>query len=398
MSVKTKQRLLTVYSSAMRLVCAIVLWIGVYAAIFQFAYSTIDTVNETGYWLYMALWLCIYLLMSLPCIVIHEAGHLLGGLLSGYRFCSFRVLSFMLIRLDGRLQLKRMKIAGTGGQCQMDPPLLKEGRFPFILYYLFGPLANGIAAAAALAVILTHWVEWMYIWDPIAVSVLNIFLLMNLYYMLLNGIPMRTRYIDNDGMQLVSLLRRPECARYLHHSLRIASLMAQGVPERDLPKELFEMPPDHLLQTSRGASAAVLACAHRCALDDHESARAMIIQLLEDEALLTGSHRCLLRVLLIAAELLGENRRDQLDVLMTKPVSRYLRAMSRDPSILAVQYMWALLHDDDASKAESIQKRFETIARTYPYPASLESDRKMMEKALARWEQEKENDAQTIAD
>ncbi len=37
-------------------------------------------------------------------IIIHEAGHLVCGLASGYRFVSFRILSFTLIREDGKLK------------------------------------------------------------------------------------------------------------------------------------------------------------------------------------------------------------------------------------------------------------------------------------------------------
>ena len=36
-------------------------------------------------------------------IAVHEAGHLVFGLLTGYRFCSYRLGSFMLIRENGRL-------------------------------------------------------------------------------------------------------------------------------------------------------------------------------------------------------------------------------------------------------------------------------------------------------
>jgi len=49
-------------------------------------------------------------------IIIHEAGHLMFGLISGYRFSSFRVGSLMLIKKEGTIKLRRLSIAGTGGQ------------------------------------------------------------------------------------------------------------------------------------------------------------------------------------------------------------------------------------------------------------------------------------------
>ncbi len=60
----------------------------------------------------------LYLALILQ-IIIHEGGHLLFGLYSGYRFSSFRIGSFMWLKEGGSLKLKRLSIAGTGGQCLM---------------------------------------------------------------------------------------------------------------------------------------------------------------------------------------------------------------------------------------------------------------------------------------
>ena len=42
-----------------------------------------------------------FLLALLAQITLHEGGHLVCGLLSGYRFCSFRVGSLMWMKVDG---------------------------------------------------------------------------------------------------------------------------------------------------------------------------------------------------------------------------------------------------------------------------------------------------------
>lgn len=54
-------------------------------------------------------------------IIIHEAGHLVFGLLSGYEFVSFRIGSITLAKYDNKYCFKRFHIAGTGGQCLMMP-------------------------------------------------------------------------------------------------------------------------------------------------------------------------------------------------------------------------------------------------------------------------------------
>lgn len=59
-------------------------------------------------------------------IIVHEAGHLAFGLLSGYAFSSFRIMDFMWIKEDGKLRLKKFSLAGTGGQCLMEPPEMKK--------------------------------------------------------------------------------------------------------------------------------------------------------------------------------------------------------------------------------------------------------------------------------
>lgn len=79
-------------------------------------------------------------------IIIHEAGHLVFGLLTGYRFISFRVSSFMWMKDNDRIRFKRMSIAGTGGQCLMAPPDLKDGKMPVQLYNYGGAIMNLIAS------------------------------------------------------------------------------------------------------------------------------------------------------------------------------------------------------------------------------------------------------------
>ena len=66
-------------------------------------------------------------------VIIHEGGHYLFGKLSGYRFSSFRILNLMWKKEDGHIVLKKFSLAGTGGQCLMEPPGNGDEPFPFIL-------------------------------------------------------------------------------------------------------------------------------------------------------------------------------------------------------------------------------------------------------------------------
>lgn len=73
-------------------------------------------------------------------VIIHEAGHLVFGLLSGYKFSSFRIFSFMWVKEGDKISVRRLSIAGTGGQCLMSPPDMVDGKIPVVLYNLGGSL------------------------------------------------------------------------------------------------------------------------------------------------------------------------------------------------------------------------------------------------------------------
>ncbi len=91
-------------------------------------------------------------IIAVPLLVlIHEGGHLVCGLISGYRFVSFRIFNMTLIKDNGRLRIKRYAIAGTGGQCLLTPPDKPDDKVPVILYNSGGVLANLLALIAAFS-------------------------------------------------------------------------------------------------------------------------------------------------------------------------------------------------------------------------------------------------------
>ena len=76
-------------------------------------------------------------------VIVHEAGHLIFGLLSGYKFISFRVFDFKIIKdVNGKLKIRFERLAGTGGQCLMRAPEYVNGKFKYKLYLLGGVIFN----------------------------------------------------------------------------------------------------------------------------------------------------------------------------------------------------------------------------------------------------------------
>lgn len=91
-----------------------------------------------------------FLISQMFLIILHETGHLVCGLLSGYKFVSFRIYSLTFIKMDGRLRVRRYSIAGTGGQCLLTPPDLPLKKIPTGWYNFGGVLFNIIALLAVV--------------------------------------------------------------------------------------------------------------------------------------------------------------------------------------------------------------------------------------------------------
>ena len=195
-----------------------------------------------------------FLLALLAQITLHEGGHLVCGLLSGYRFCSFRVGSLMWMKVDGHLRLRRLRLPGTGGQCLMSPPDMVDGRLPVTLYNFGGALANLLTAALALA-----------LYGPARrVPLLAAFLLflavIGGFTAAMNGIPLRLGNIDNDGRNALSLGRDPAALRAFWVQMKVAEAQARGLRLREMPEDWFSMPGDEALQNAMTAAQGVLVC------------------------------------------------------------------------------------------------------------------------------------------
>lgn len=62
----------------------------------------------------VAVFLGVYIAIFLQ-IIIHETGHLIAGLLTGYTFSSFRFGNLMFVKDNGTIRFRKLSLAGTGG-------------------------------------------------------------------------------------------------------------------------------------------------------------------------------------------------------------------------------------------------------------------------------------------
>lgn len=171
-------------------------------------------------------------------IIVHEGGHLVGGLLTGYRFVSFRIFSLTLLRRDGRYIMRRFNIPGTGGQCIMLPPEGDAAKVPFVIYNAAGVAANILLTAAAVPYFFIHSAD-----SGMFAFLLALFIVIaGLWTAIINGIPMKINGMYNDAGNIRLMLRDMQVRRHFVLQLRAHALCQNGMRPKDLPQEWFNIP------------------------------------------------------------------------------------------------------------------------------------------------------------
>ena len=318
----------------------------------------------------------LYIAMFLQ-IIIHEGGHLIFGLLTGYKFSSFRIGNFMFIKREGKIKLKRFSIAGTGGQCLLIPPDMKEGKIPYVLYNLGGVIANIITAIIFMIIAV--------IFEDNSILFLLSFMLaiFGVFYAILNGVPAKVGQAQNDGRNTLSIGKMPEAMKAFWIQMKINEKIASGMRLKDMPEEWFEIPSEEDMKNSMVAANGVFACSRLMDEMKFEEADETINRLFSMDNEILEIHRILLVMDQIYCEIVGNNNKDRLEKLLDKQQKKYMRVMSKYPSVMRTEYVYTLLVEHDEKKASEIMKRFEKVSKTYPYKNEVENERELINYAIS---------------
>lgn len=133
-----------------------------------------------------------YYLILLP---IHECGHLIFGLLSGYRFFSFRIGKLQLIKRGNSLRICKEWNPISDGQCLMSPPLYKDKSHPYILYMMGGAILDALLMFVLVIVSqLTRFPNTALQWVVLYLAALEFL------SVLANVVPIKLYGVNNDAM------------------------------------------------------------------------------------------------------------------------------------------------------------------------------------------------------
>lgn len=319
----------------------------------------------------------IYLLYMIQ-MYCHEIGHMIFGLLTGYKFASIRFGSLIFVKMNGKLKVKRHKVAGTGGQAIMLPPEGELGEHPFFWYHMGGLTMNLILSVVAL-------VGWLLVPESywIIRFLLLTFAVLGLIVLITNGLPFTE--LGTDGANTILLSRDKEARAIVDRSFLIIGALADGKAIEDMSEEYFlydkSTPLDNPLASAQAVNRVnYLIVKHRFeeALDltDHILANATSINRLHSLILISG------KIYMLLVE-----RKDVAGAQHLQ--ATYEKQLKQVASLIDVQrqqYAYNLLALQDETKAETSRQTFEKLAKNYPYPKDAESERKLMMLARERYE------------
>lgn len=216
----------------------------------------------------------LYFIFIFTHIIIHETGHLVFGLISGYSFKSFRIFSLTFIKTGDRIQRKKYSVKGTAGQCLMSPPKRNEdGSFPFVLYNLGGGLANLIVSLPFLAALMLT--------DNVIVSTIFIsFATSGIMIAATNLIPMDLG-VQNDGMNVKGMLKHKYLRDSFYLQLKVYDEMSNGKLITEYDPGVFAMPEDADIRYSLTAFNIMYKYYRYLAVHDFESAYEYLEKMLE---------------------------------------------------------------------------------------------------------------------
>lgn len=315
-----------------------------------------------------------FVLSLILAILLHEFGHLVAGLLSGYRFLSFRVGSLVLVRYKEGFALKRFSLPGTGGQCLLAPPDKKKGTYPYKLYNSGGWIMNVLIALGAF--LLFMWSD-----NPYLDFFLGTFITLQVFAALTNGIPLDLG-VPNDGKNIQILNKSREAREGFWDMLKVNELMTEGMRYKDLPEEYLREPEELNPLTVYYPMYRSMALLE---MGDYEKAYTLLKDLMKHPEALSINESIVHYDLLSCKILLagdGEGLKSEIDKEFTKG---FYKADKLFKNFLNRNRFWILYYryvDNNPKKEEQFQKHFEKVSKTHPIRGEVCSEQAILARSF----------------
>lgn len=309
-------------------------------------------------------------------IALHELGHVIMAILTGYKFHSYRIFSLMLKKENGKWVFKRYTMLGTAGQAIMAPPQKKEGSFPWFWYNLGGGLMNFILSLIALA---------GYLWVPHLSAKVGVFLLSFILIGIVTGLTNLIPLAGNDGNNMLAMYKDEIARDCFYKQLDTMVQLDQDKTFKDLPLDNIILPKEANLKCPLIACLKIHELEYYYDIEDYNSA----IKLLNEAEMaddLVKSVKIGLKVERLFIECLQGPREEVMETLCEKEVLAILKQGNSVPDFQRVLMAYEGLYNKDFEKAMKHYQRALKLLDKYPIQAVKIIERRFLSMILEQME------------
>lgn len=302
-------------------------------------------------------------------VIVHELGHLIFGLLTGYKFNSFRIGSLVLQKGNNKYELKKLQGRGTGGQCLMEAPVVEDNwNYPYKLYHLGGILNNLIFSLISLMLymILPRKSIFCFIFFVIGVASASI-----------NALPFRLNDVATDGYNVKEMNKSDEAKRSVWVQLNGDVYTRRGLRPKELPNKWFE---DIDVNNDSGVVVTHVWLSEHRVMDDHDFSKAKeLIEILLNKKNLASIYKRLLLCDKSTIEVIEKGKDANIEEYYTKDMQVFIRSMQHYPAVIRTKYAIEKLYLQDEGIASKTLDNFNKYLKLFGNEGEKEMERELVE-------------------
>lgn len=304
-------------------------------------------------------------------IFAHETGHMIFGMLTGYKFISIRFGNIIFVNTESGIKIRKYEVSGTGGQCLMMSPEKPLEEMPVFWYNMGGCIVNIVLCAVAALIFNFLTTDNLFI-NMFFVS----FIIMGMNVGAVNALPLSE--LGADGANAIMLVRNINARKAFINSLIMTKTLSEGKSINELPESFFEfdrsIPLDNILVTSQAVTYFnKLFCDRR--FDEALEAGEYIIENAKSISSLREGSLLANIVFIYMVHLKNFTYAGEL-------YNKYKKKIKQTFSLINGQrfyYAYYKLYVRDDKKAGKSLRNFESIAKNYPYRYDLDIERGFIE-------------------
>lgn len=308
-------------------------------------------------------------------LCIHETGHMIFGLLTGYKFNSIRFGKIMFIKREGKIKLAMYDLPGTGGQCIMTAPDGDPENMPVVLYNLGGLFMNLFVTIAGVGVYLVCKYT-----STVAGVIGLTFALTAFVLFMTNGVPLA--HMGNDGANTIILHKNKNARKAFYCQLESLKYLSEGMSICEMPKEIVDFDSTISMDNPLITAQAVNYFSYLSGTKQYAKAKEMAEFILENAKSINTIHEKVLYGELIFLEaVINKNMNAAKEIF--KANEKDIKSMAGLISIQRVLYAYYTLVEPDEKTAAKYAKNFERSVKQYPYPKDAEIEKEQFDMITA---------------